>query len=152
MPGSLPSEILVNDTPQEVDLIKVEENHYHLIVNGRSFNVDVVNKDAKNPHILINGRSYKPEVKDDTDLLLEKLGMNVKNKKDVKELKAPMPGLVLDIRVEAGKAVKVNDPLLVLEAMKMENVLKSPVEAVVKSVMVSKGDAIEKNTLLITFE
>ena len=63
-----------------------------------------------------------------------------------------MPGLVLEIRVEIGQSIKEGDPVIVLEAMKMENVLKSPGDAVVKGIAVSKGDAIDKNTLLISFE
>jgi acetyl/propionyl-CoA carboxylase alpha subunit len=142
----------VNGTAKEVDLIDLGEGHHHLIVEGRSYKVEVVDKAPKAPHIKINGRSYQPVVKDETDILLERLGLNIKAKKEVKELKAPMPGLVLNIRVEPRQAVKEGDPLIVLEAMKMENVLKSPGDAVVKSIAVSNGDAIDKNALLITFE
>ncbi|NQV52429.1 MAG: biotin/lipoyl-binding protein [Flavobacteriales bacterium] len=144
--------VSINGESREVDLIHLGAGHHHLIVGGKSFKVEVVDGDEKSPHIKINGRSYRPSVKDETDMLLERLGLNIKTKKEVKELKAPMPGLVLEIRVEIGQVIKEGDPLIVLEAMKMENVLKSPGNAVVKGIAVSKGDAIDKNTLLISFE
>ena len=69
-----------------------------------------------------------------------------------KELKAPMPGLVLKIEVEVGQTIKEGDALVVLEAMKMENVLKSPADVVIKSIGVTEGNAVEKNEVLIEFE
>ena len=62
-----------------------------------------------------------------------------------------MPGMVLNILVAEGQQVKKGDSLLVLEAMKMENVLKSPTDGVIKKVVATKGTAVEKNQLLIQF-
>ena len=67
-------------------------------------------------------------------------------------LKAPMPGLVVDLRVKPGQKVKKGDPLVVIEAMKMENIIKARGEAVVKSVHVEAGMSIEKGNLLLEFE
>ncbi|MCL4126550.1 UNVERIFIED_CONTAM: hypothetical protein GTU68_064554 [Idotea baltica] len=63
-----------------------------------------------------------------------------------------MPGLILEINIAVGQEVKENDSLLILEAMKMENILTSPRDGIIKSISVSKGDAVEKNQLLIEFE
>ena len=63
-----------------------------------------------------------------------------------------MPGLILEINIEEGQEVKENDPLLILEAMKMENVINSPRDGVIKSIAVSQGNTVEKNALLIEFE
>ena len=68
------------------------------------------------------------------------------------ELKAPMPGKVLDIMVTAGGSVVKGDGVLVLEAMKMENVIKSPADGVIKRIAVVKNQAVEKNEVLIEFE
>jgi biotin carboxyl carrier protein len=92
------------------------------------------------------------KVQDALDLLLEKLGMANGATAKVKEVTAPMPGLVLDIRVVPGQTVQKGDVLLILEAMKMENAIKSVAEGVVKLVKAVKGQSVEKNQLLILFE
>jgi biotin carboxyl carrier protein len=79
------------------------------------------------------------------------MGMNNANAGNVITIKAPMPGLIIDLKVKEGDAVKQNDPLIVLEAMKMENIIKSPGDGVVKSVKVTKGVSVEKNQVLIEF-
>jgi len=71
--------------------------------------------------------------------------------KKVNDIKAPMPGMVLNILVDEGQEVKKGDALIVLEAMKMENILKSPVDGVIKKIAINKGVAVEKNQLLIQF-
>ena len=60
--------------------------------------------------------------------------------------------VVVEVHVVDGQEVKENDALLILEAMKMENVLTSPRDGVIKSISVNKGNAVEKNQLLIVFE
>ena len=69
----------------------------------------------------------------------------------IKDIKAPMPGLILDIMVEVGQEVKKGDALMILEAMKMENVLKSTGEGTITSIEVEKGQSVEKNNILIKF-
>ena len=80
------------------------------------------------------------------------MGFSVGSSKHIDLIKAPMPGLILEINVVVEQKVKEDDPLLILEAMKMENVLTSPREGIIKNIAVEKGDAVEKNALLIEFE
>ena len=69
----------------------------------------------------------------------------------IAEVKAPMPGLILDVLAKPGQEVKKGDQLMILEAMKMENVLKAQGEGVISGIEVAKGDSVEKNQVLIKF-
>ena len=135
------------------DVIEVKDGSFHIIKNNKSYSVEVIKSDVVEKSFLIsvNGNKYQLNVKDKYDALLKSLGLDTLNSKKVNELKAPMPGLVLDVRVSEGDTVKKGDPILVLEAMKMENIIKSPTDGVIKKINVKKGLAVEKNQVLIHF-
>lgn len=127
---------------------------FHILKNNKSFRCTLLKKDesAKNMLIEVNGNTYTINIKDQYDLLLEQLGMSNMAVKKMKDIKAPMPGLVLDIKIAVGDEINEGDALLVLEAMKMENVLKSPGQGKVKSINIQKGQAVEKGQILIEVE
>jgi biotin carboxyl carrier protein len=79
------------------------------------------------------------------------LGLDNLQSSKVAELKAPMPGLVLSVLVKEGDEVKKGDNLFVLEAMKMENIIKSPADVTIKSIKIKASDKVEKNQVLIQF-
>ncbi len=135
------------------DVITVKEGSFHIIKDNKSYTVEVIKADAKEKSFLIsvNGNKYQLNIKDKFDELLQSLGLDAMSSKKVNEIKAPMPGLVLEIRVAEGDAVKKGDAILVLEAMKMENIIKSPADGTVKKINVKKGMAVEKNQVLINF-
>lgn len=135
------------------DKIEIKENTFHIIKNNKSFTAQVVKADYKEKSftINVNGNNYNIQIKDKFDELLKSLGMDNLNSSKVNEIKAPMPGLVLDVRVNEGDAVAKGDAILVLEAMKMENIIKSPTDGVIKKINVKKGMAVEKNQVLIKF-
>ena len=148
-----PEKNTINEKDLSCDIIEVKSGSFHVISNARSYSADVVKADpvTKTFVISVNGNKYTVVVKDKFDELLKSLGMDNLGSGKVNEVKAPMPGLVLEIRVNEGDIVKKGDAIVVLEAMKMENILKSPSDGMVKKINVKKGTAVEKNQVLINF-
>lgn len=141
----------LNGSPMEYDLREIRPGSYHLLYKGQSFEIEVLKTDpeAKKHLFTINGKKVEAELRDKFDDLLKELGMDAAASQKVGDLKAPMPGLVVDIPVKEGDSVKKGDTLVILEAMKMENALKAAGDAVVKKIVVKKGQAVDKNAVLI---
>ena len=138
----------------KLDVEKISGSKYHVLQNNKPFKAELVdsNFNRKKYTIKINNHSYSVDISNPLDLLINKMGFTFGTTKHVNSIKAPMPGLILDIHVKEGQEVKEDEGLLILEAMKMENVITSPRDGVIKSVNITKGDAIEKGHLLIEFE
>ena len=143
----------VQDMLTSGSFIKINPFQYHLIYNNTSYNVDLIKMNAEEKTLVlkINSTKFAIKIQDKYDELLKSLGMDNLSSKKISDIKAPMPGMVLNILVEEGVAVKKGDALVVLEAMKMENILKSPNDGVIKKIVASKGRAVEKNEVLIQF-
>jgi len=137
----------VNGKPFALDVQRVSESIYHVIRDHRSFEVEMLDEGK----VRINGTMYTTESVDRFDALLKQLGMDKGAAGKVAEVKAPMPGLVLKIIAQAGTSVSKGDALLVLEAMKMENVIKSPTDGTIASIEVQQGKTVEKNQVMVRF-
>lgn len=145
--------ISVNGQILDWDIKKTEDRHYHVLYQNQSLNLELISMDTetKTIRLKLNNKPCELKIKDKFDLLLEKLGMNNLQNNSAKEIKAPMPGLIIDIKVKEGDEVKKGDPVLILEAMKMENILKTPGDGIVKKIKIKKGESVEKNQVLIQF-
>ncbi len=146
---------LVNGNSYSWDVLRTSENSWSVIdKKGESFIVvlESINADSKKISLKINNQPIEVTEQSEFDLLLMELGISSGGSKKLKEIKAPMPGLVIDVIVEEGNDVVEGDVVLILEAMKMENVIKVTAPARVKSIKVKKGDTIEKGAVMITFE
>lgn len=143
----------INGTEYSMDLMGSQDD-YNVILNDKSYNVTLVDADyqTRTFTIRVNSNEYTLEAKDQFDLLLAELGMEDMAGSKINDLKAPMPGLVLKINVKPGDEIKKGDALLVLEAMKMENILKAEGDATIKAIHTETSKAVEKNQVLIEFE
>ncbi|HKG07170.1 MAG TPA: biotin/lipoyl-containing protein [Pedobacter sp.] len=147
-------DIEVNGTRIELDQRNLSGNHTHFIYQHKSYNAEIIseNKAEKTCQVKVNGNIYEVKLEDRYDELLKRMGMDTGAGSRVKEVKAPMPGLVLSILTTAGQEVSKGDGLMILEAMKMENIIKSPADGTIKKINILKGDKVEKNQILIEFE
>lgn len=139
---------------EEFDAIETKKGHFHILKDSQPYNAEIIHTDflAKTYTIKVNGNTYTVSIANPLDSLIKDMGFTIGASKQVNVIKAPMPGLILEISVAVGQEVKQNDCLLILEAMKMENSFLSPRAGIIKSISASKGDAVEKGQLLIEFE
>lgn len=146
--------VLVNGKPANADVVKLGLNKYHILLNNDSYTIELLEKDetGKNLQIMVNGTKQTVKIKDKYDNLLQQLGMDKLMGKKNNLVKAPMPGLVLRIMAEPGMVVKKGDGLLVLEAMKMENIIKAEADGIIKKVNIAEKQAVEKNAILLELE
>jgi len=137
-----------------LDAIQISDSEFHILQQNKSYKAEIQesNFNNKSYQVKVNSNLYKINIFNDLDALIKDMGFTVSSTKHVDSIKAPMPGLILELQVKAGDKVKENDTLLILEAMKMENIITSPRDGIIKSISVKKGDAVEKNQLLIEFE
>jgi biotin carboxyl carrier protein len=125
-----------------------------ILHEGKSYTAIVEKADFKNKELLlrIQGKLYTATIKEPIDQLLSSMGMNYEAQAKAEVVKAPMPGMVLKILVTPGQVLKKGDGLLILEAMKMENVLKAAHDGTVKTIRVAEQTAVEKGAVLIELE
>ena len=169
------SHYLVNVNGKKFDIV-VEKSgdSFRAVVNGREHTVQSASSGRSNSVMIVDGNSHEISINSngyDNDRLvtvgfvevelkidnyrlaqLKKAAGNGTLRAPSKKIKAPMPGLVLEVKVSPGEKVEPGQLILVIEAMKMENAIKSSAVAVVKNVAVSKGQSVEKGDMLIEFE
>lgn len=145
---------LTEDLINTADVASLDSENFHVLHQDQSFSAKIVNSDfnQKKYSVSVNNTIYEVDIQNDLDKLIKEMGFEVGKSKQVNAIKAPMPGLILEIAVSVGQEVNEGDNLLILEAMKMENSFYSPRQGVIKSIAVTKGQAVDKGQLLIEFE
>ena len=139
---------------ESIDIIQTSPTEFNLIKDHRSVTGKVKDPDitGKKLRIEIEGDIFEVEIKNSLDQMLEKMGFGLTANKQIKEIKAPMPGLVLQIVVTEGQEVAEGDKILILGAMKMENSIVIQTNAVIKKIPVVAGQAVEKGQVLVELE
>jgi biotin carboxyl carrier protein len=138
----------------QLDAVSVETNKFHILHQNLPYKAEIVVSDfnQKKYTVKVNNNTYHVAISNPLDSLIKEMGFEVGITKQINVIKAPMPGLILEISVVIGQTVKENDNLLILTAMKMENSFLSPREGVIKHIAISVGDSVVKGDLLIEFE
>lgn len=139
---------------EDFRVLEENDNSYVVEYNQQIYNVviDEFDTETKKFKILLNEKPVQLQLKNNLDLLIAQLGLQSKREEDLSQLNAPMPGLVLKLEVNEGDTVEKGDALLILEAMKMENVIKSKGAGTIKKICVDVNQKVEKSQLLIEFE
>jgi biotin carboxyl carrier protein len=145
---------LLNNQPVAWDMQTAPNGLISILYNSKSYTamVEKVDKAAKELTLRIDGESYKIAIREPIDLLLTSMGLDLKAMQKLEPVKAPMPGMILKVLVTPGQRIIKGDGLVILEAMKMENLLKAPGNATVKGIRVQERTAVEKGAVLIDLE
>jgi len=145
---------ITSDYLDKVDLIQKSPAEFNLLFENRSTNAKIIeHKDNEKKIIIeVEGEIFEVEIKDELDQRLDSMGFGLTSQKIIKEIKAPMPGLVLEVNVTEGQLVKAGDKILILEAMKMENSILIPADATIKRIAIIKGQAVEKGQVMVELE
>lgn len=138
----------------QLDLIKLSKEKFHIINNNKSFNIQLNESHfyKRNYIITINENIYDVNISNQLDQLIIKLGLFNGISKKVNHIKAPMPGMILKIHVNKGQEVKEGDTLLILEAMKMENSIIAPKDGIIKAINIKCNETVEKGKLMIEMD
>ena len=142
------------ESVSQLDVVSIALDKFHILHENIPYRAGIITSDflKKNYTVKVNNNTYTVAISNSLDILIKQMGFETGLSKQVNFIKAPMPGLILEISVAVGQVVKENDNLIILGAMKMENSFLSPRDGIIKSISVSVGDAVDKGQLLIEFE
>jgi len=144
--------VIVNGKEYLVDFDALSDQPvYSLVVDGQSYEA-LVYPGEDLWQVIMLGRFYPARVEDERDRKLRASTVKTSVKGKILQLKAPMPGLIIDIPVQVDQQVNEGDVLIVLESMKMQNEMKSPREGIVKRVYVEAGESVVQHQTLISVE
>ncbi len=135
--------------------IEWQDNNFFVIIHqGKRYNGEVCSDNSEQNELIIkiNHRVFNLKRISELDDLIASLGLDKPKLKKLKEIQAPMPGRILEIKINVGQELQVGDDILSLEAMKMENVLKADGFGKVKEILIESNQVVEKGATLIVFE
>ncbi len=143
-------EIMVDGQPHAVDIQSIGDLAlYSLLVDHVSHEAFIEEREGEY-RVLLQGELYTVSVQDELSRRLAKQDRRWAAPQGEIAIRAPMPGLVVTVSVEAGQAVKERDVLVVLESMKMENELRAPRDGTVRDVRATAGQEVEQDAILVT--
>lgn len=142
----------INGRKVKVDLSQINNSAFLLKVNERPYEIASNKLENGRFGFLVEGCYFDTFIRTKLQETADELMKNKMRESHKAEYKAPMPGLVLKIKKQKGESVSIGEPLLILEAMKMENELRATSSGVITSVKVKEGDSVEKGALIMTIE
>ena len=143
-------EVTIGGELVHVDAVRSGRTIYSVIENGQQFEAVVDEKGAHGFDVLVGGRIFHLESVDERTRLLAGSAASVAS--GPQTVAAEMPGKVVNLHHGVGSEVSEGQGVMVLEAMKMENEISSPIDGVVVEIAVSVGDTVEAGTTLFVVE
>ena len=131
-----------------INSIKLTKSSFSIIINGQSHYVSIIPING-GYEVTVDHYTNFVLIRDEVDMLIEKLGIKTNTTDLSGEICAQIPGLVSQVFVKEGDCVKSNDKLFILEAMKMENEIISPIEGTIKKIYIDVGKSVNKDDIIM---
>ncbi len=148
-----PGEIRVDGDEVLADLVELDGSEVHSLLLGQSSHRILVARNGTGDWALhMSGRHLRARVVDERTRAIRELTPVKEGSGNAKALRAPMPGLVVEVAVQVGEEVVAGQGLVIVEAMKMENELKSEGKGRISKIFVEPGQIVEKGEVLVEFE
>jgi acetyl/propionyl-CoA carboxylase alpha subunit len=143
-------EVIVDGTSYPVDIQGVGSHSlYSIIINGKSYDV-FIDEGDEDYLVVLWGGLFEVKVQDERTRRLAGLRRSPVAPVGEVLMKAPMPGVVVEVLISEGQLVETGDIVVVLESMKMQNEFKSPRNGVVHNVRVEVGDRVDQDQIMVT--
>lgn len=138
----------INGNLFEVSVDTIDESLAEVVVNGKTHRVELLNeiKTPKPKPIVTASNKVKPV---EPPASSSKAGSGPRPSGSAKPILSPLPGIILELKINEGDIIKKGDVVLVMEAMKMENNILAEIDGTVSSIKVSKGQAVMQNDVLV---
>ncbi len=146
------NDLTIDGKNHRVDFVKLNDGQYSVIFDNEVYEVNVAKQTNSLFTISAYNEMYDLLIEDEQAQLLKKFTKKESASKKELIVKAPMPGLVLKVEVKVGQAISAGSGLIILEAMKMENEIKSTRSGIVKEIKVAEKIAVEKGEVLMILE
>ena len=148
-----PEGILLDGVQAEYNIHTLPGRRFHILYKGRSYTAELTSGGGiqNRMTIRLRGREYTVTLKDQSQILMESLGFRSHSRATTQSITAPMPGLIVEVLVGKGQEIREGDPVVLLQAMKMENLIRSPADGTVRALAVKKGQNVEKGDCLLQF-
>ncbi len=143
---------VINNEEKEINFVEQDDFQYIFDYNNKRFNCEFVSRDQNKVIIRVNGVEYKFSLESLFSYIRRGMINSDANKTDDNNIKAPMPGKIVDIFLAEGDLVNAGEPILCLEAMKMQNEITASCNGVIQKIKVQQGQNVIKDELLVEIQ
>ncbi|MHB8580924.1 MAG: biotin/lipoyl-containing protein [Ignavibacteriaceae bacterium] len=146
------SKVILDGKVNEYDLFPLDSKTFLLKFNEKVYKVSSGKIDNDKFEIMIDGITYEALARTGLEETANSIIQQRTLSKHITEVKSPMPGMILKINKISGEKISLGETVIILEAMKMENDLRSPASGIIKDIFVQSGNKVEKGTMLFSIE
>lgn len=143
---------VINGNEQDIDFVEQEDFHYAFDWKGKRFHCELVSRDQNKAVVKVNGVEYKYSLDSIFSYVRRGMIASGDNKIPSNDILSPMPGKIVDVFLNEGDLVNAGEPVLTLEAMKMQNEITADCNGFIKKIRVNPGQSVMKDELLVEIQ